>query len=69
MRRDGEDLFVTNIIAETFALYTNDGHGFSGHARQSGLAQPTAVLSGLAQAGSTTTTTGGWTCSSPTAQS
>ena len=26
--RDGdEDLFVTNIIAETFALYTNDGRG------------------------------------------
>ena len=36
--RDGdEDLFVTNIIGETFALYTNDGRGgLRGHARPVG---------------------------------
>ena len=47
--RDGdEDLFVTNIIGETFALYTNDGHsGFEDTRAQSGLAQPTAAFTGF----------------------
>ena len=47
--RDGdEDLFVTNIIGETFALYTNDGHGgFEDTRVQSGLAQPTAAFTGF----------------------
>jgi len=43
-----EDLFVTNIIAETFALYTSDGHGgFDDTRVQSGLAQPTAAFTGF----------------------
>jgi hypothetical protein len=47
--RDGdEDLFVTNIIGETFALYTNDGRaGFEDTRVQSGLAQPTAAFTGF----------------------
>ena len=68
--RDGdEDLFVTNIIAETFALYTNDGHaGFDDTRVAAGVAQPTAAFTGSAPTGSTTTTTAGWICSSPTAR-
>jgi enediyne biosynthesis protein E4 len=43
-----EDLFVTNIIGETFALYTNDGRaGFEDTRVQSGLAQPTAAFTGF----------------------
>ena len=43
-----EDLFVTNIIGETFALYTNDGRaGFEDTRVQSGLAQPTAPFTGF----------------------
>jgi len=43
-----EDLFVTNIIGETFALYTNDGHGgFEDTRVQAGLAQPTAAFTGF----------------------
>jgi hypothetical protein len=43
-----EDLFVTNIIGETFALYTNDGRaGFEDSRVQSGLAQPTAPFTGF----------------------
>ena len=61
--RDGdEDLFVTNIIGETFALYTNDGRGgLRRHARPVG-ARPTdgRVYRVSAQTGSTTTTTAGW---------
>ena len=43
--RDGdEDLFVTNIIGETFALYVNDGKGNFEDARvRTGLAAPTAA--------------------------
>jgi predicted nucleotidyltransferase len=47
--RDGdEDLFVTNIIAETFALYTNDGHGgFDDTRVAAGIAQATAAVTGF----------------------
>ena len=47
--RDGdEDLFVTNIVAETFALYTNDGRaGFEDTRVAAGLAQPTAAFTGF----------------------
>jgi hypothetical protein len=47
--RDGdEDLFVTNIIGETFALYVNDGHGNFEDARvRAGLATPTAAFTGF----------------------
>ena len=47
--RDGdEDLFITNIIAETFALYTNDGRaGFDDTRVAAGLAQPTAAFTGF----------------------
>ena len=43
-----EDLFVTNIIAETFAFYLNDGKGNFDDARaRTGLAQPTAAFTGF----------------------
>ena len=43
-----EDLFVTNIIGETFALYRNDGHGSFEDARAAaGLAAPTAASTGF----------------------
>ena len=47
--RDGdEDLFVTNIVGETFALYVNDGHGNFEDARaRTGLAAPTAAFTGF----------------------
>jgi hypothetical protein len=47
--RDGdEDLFITNIIAETFALYANDGKaGFTDERVASGLARPTAGFTGF----------------------
>jgi enediyne biosynthesis protein E4 len=47
--RDGdEDLFVTNIIGETFVLYTNDGRaGFDDTRVQSGLAQVTGPFTGF----------------------
>ncbi len=47
--RDGdEDLLVTNIIAETFALYTNDGRaGFDDTRVSAGLAQPTSAFTGF----------------------
>jgi hypothetical protein len=47
--RDGdEDLFVTNIIGETFALYKNDGAGNFEDVRVSaGLAAPTAGYTGF----------------------
>jgi enediyne biosynthesis protein E4 len=47
--RDGdEDLFVTNIAGETFAMYVNDGHGNFEDARTKwGLAQPTAAFTGF----------------------
>ena len=47
--RDGdEDLFITNIIAETFALYTNDGEaGFEDTRVAAKLAQPTAAFTGF----------------------
>ena len=47
--RDGdEDLFITNIIAETFALYVNDGRaGFDDTRVACGLAQPTAGFTGF----------------------
>ena len=43
-----EDLFVTNIIGETFVLYQNDGEGNFEDARARwGLAQPTAAFTGF----------------------
>ena len=43
-----EDLFITNIAGETFALYKNDGRGNFDDARVSaGLAQPTAAFTGF----------------------
>ena len=43
-----EDLFVTNIIGETFVLYVNDGHGNFEDARvRAGLAAPTAGVTGF----------------------
>jgi len=43
-----EDLFVTNIIGETFVLYTNDGRGnFEDTRVRAGLAQPTAAFTGF----------------------
>ena len=43
-----EDLFVTNIIGETFALYENDGKANFEDARSRwGLAQPTASFTGF----------------------
>ncbi|PYR91920.1 MAG: RNA-binding protein, partial [Acidobacteria bacterium] len=43
-----EDLFVTNIIGETFALYVNDGKGNFEDARvKAGLASPTAAFTGF----------------------
>jgi enediyne biosynthesis protein E4 len=43
-----EDLFVTNIIGETFALYANDGKGNFEDARtRAGLAAPTAPFTGF----------------------
>jgi len=43
-----EDLFVTNIIGETFALYANDGKGNFEDARtRAGLAAPTAPYTGF----------------------
>jgi hypothetical protein len=43
-----EDLFVTNIVGETFALYRNDGKGSFGDVRvAAGLAAPTAALTGF----------------------
>jgi hypothetical protein len=43
-----EDLFVTNIIAETFVLYENDGKGnFEDVRSRSGLAAPTAGFTGF----------------------
>ena len=47
--RDGdEDLFVTNIIGETFVLYVNDGRGNFDDARaRTGLAALTAAFTGF----------------------
>ena len=43
-----EDLFITNIIGETFALYENDGKGNFEDARTRwGVAQPTAAYTGF----------------------
>jgi len=43
-----EDLFVTNIAGETFALYAGDGHGnFEDVRTRAGLAQPTAAFTGF----------------------
>jgi enediyne biosynthesis protein E4 len=43
-----EDLFVTNIIGETFALYVNDGHAVFEDARtRVGLGAPTAAYTGF----------------------
>ena len=43
-----EDLFVSNIIGETFALYVNDGKGAFEDARvRAGLARPTAAFTGF----------------------
>jgi len=43
-----EDLFVTNIVGETFVLYVNDGRGNFDDARTKvGLAAPTAAFTGF----------------------
>jgi len=43
-----EDLFVTNIVGETFVLYVNDGHGAFEDARaRAGLAARTAASTGF----------------------
>jgi enediyne biosynthesis protein E4 len=43
-----EDLFVTNIVGETFALYVNDGRGSFDDARaRVGLAAPTSAFTGF----------------------
>jgi hypothetical protein len=43
-----EDLFVTNIAGETFALYAGDGHGnFEDVRTRAGIAQPTAAFTGF----------------------
>jgi hypothetical protein len=43
-----EDLFITNIAGETFALYVNDGRGNFEDARvRAGLAAPTAAFTGF----------------------
>ena len=43
-----EDLFVTNIIGETYVLYTNDGKGIFEDVRVAwGLARPTAAFTGF----------------------
>jgi hypothetical protein len=43
-----EDLFVTNIVGETFAFYVNDGKGGFDDARvRTGVAQPTAPMTGF----------------------
>ena len=46
---DGDDdLFITNIVGETFALYVNDGKGTFEDARvRFGLAGPTAAMTGF----------------------
>ena len=66
-----EDLFVTNIIAETFALYVNDGKGSLRRCARRAPAwrgpPPRSPVS--APTGSTTTTTAGSISSSPTAPS
>jgi enediyne biosynthesis protein E4 len=47
--QDGdEDLFITNIVGETFALYVNDGKGnFEDGRVRAGLATPTAAFTGF----------------------
>jgi hypothetical protein len=43
-----EDLFVTNIVGETYALYVNNGSGdFDDQRIKAGLAQPTAAFTGF----------------------
>lgn len=43
-----EDLFVTNIVGETYALYVNNGRGdFDDQRVRAGLAQPTAAFTGF----------------------
>ena len=43
-----EDLFVTNLVGETFVLYRNDGRGNFEDARvQAGLSAPTAAFTGF----------------------
>ncbi len=47
--RDGdEDIFITNIVGETFVLYQNDGHGnFEDVRTKVGIAAPTAAFTGF----------------------
>jgi hypothetical protein len=43
-----EDLFITNIVGETYALYVNNGRGdFDDQRIRAGLAQPTAAFTGI----------------------
>ena len=66
-----EDLFVTNIVGETFALYVNDGRGALRRRARASRAWRHRPRRSPASAptGSTTTTTDGSTSSSPTARS
>ena len=64
-----EDLFVTNIIGETFVLYRNDGPAISRmHVSRPGWQRRPQPSPGSAPTGSTTTTTAGSISSSPTAR-
>ena len=64
-----EDLFVTNIIGETFALYENDGKATFEDARSRwGLAQPTAAFTGFGTDWIDYDNDGGSICSPPTAR-
>lgn len=43
-----EDIVVTNLVGETFVLYRNDGMGgFEDQRAQTGVAQPTAMMTGF----------------------
>ncbi len=47
-----EDLFITNIVGETYALYVNNGRGdFDDQRIRAGLAQPTAAFTGFGVTG------------------
>ena len=66
-----EDLFVTNIVGETFALYVERRPRRTSRTRgrATGLARRPRRSPDSAPTGSTTTTTAGSICSSPTAPS
>ena len=64
-----EDLFVTNLVGESHALYVNDGHAnFEDCAPAPGLSPRRHRSPASARAGSITITMAGSICSSPTAR-